>query len=151
MRYAYLENTTGNHNKFYEMTERPGQIWTAKWGKIGTAGTTKDYPMSDWYKKQDEKEKKGYIVLTTSSPTSNPPEPEFEPNKEHIAKVNKVYTVLNVNKDEIDGSKEYIRDVGALRKSLKDKKSLTKGKLSKEDMVYLNDLWKKIKHYATKD
>ena len=35
-------------------------------------------------------------------------------------------------------------------KSLNDKKSLTKGKLSKEDMIYLNDLWKKIKHYAKK-
>ena len=106
--------------------------------------------MSDWYNKFNEKLKKGYVDLTQSSPNSTPPEPEFEPNKEHIAKVNKVYTVLNVNKDKIDGSKEHIRDVGALRKSLKDKKSLTKGKLSKEDMIYLNELWKKIKHYAKK-
>lgn len=147
MKYEYLEDTSGNHNKFYEMTENAGGNWTAKWGKIGTGGTTKDYPMTDWHKKLWEKEKKGYVNLTH---TKAPPEPEFKTNKEHLKKVNKVFTVLNVNKDDIVGSKEHIRDVGAIRKSLKDKKSMLKGNLAKDDMVYLNDLWKKIQGFAKK-
>ena len=148
-RYAYLENTTGGHNKFYEMIENPGgKTFKAKWGRIGNAPQEKEYSMSDWYQKFDEKRKKGYVDLTHTKNPPAPPKPPFETNKEHLEKVNKVYTVLNVNKDKIDGSSEYIRDVGAIRKSLKDPKSMLKGSLSKADMIYLNDLWKKIKNYA---
>ena len=69
-------------------------------------------------------------------------------NLVHLEKVNQVYTILNLHKDKIDNSDEYIRDVGAIRTSLKDPKSIIKGKLSKDDMIWLNDIWKKIKHHV---
>jgi len=150
MKYQYLENTTGNHNKFYEMEENPGgKTFTVKYGKIGNSPQTMQYNISDWFKKYDEKIKKGYVDLTHTKnpPKPTPVKPKFTTNKEHLKKVNQVYMLLNLNKDEIDGSHEYIRDVGAIRTSIKDPKSMVKGKLSKDDMIYLNDLWKKIKHF----
>ena len=150
-RYAYLENTTAGHNKFYEMIGDPtGKTFTVKYGRIGNSPQTTQYNMSDWYKKHDEKIKKGYVDLThTKSPPT--PKPKFVTNLVHLEKVNQVYAILNLHKDKIDGSDEYIRDVGAIRASLKDPKSIIKGKLSKEDMIWLNDIWKKIKHYAKED
>lgn len=152
MRYAYLENTTAGHNKFYEMIEDSGgKTFTVKYGRIGNSPQKMQYNIGDWYKKHDEKMKKGYIDLTHTKNPPSPPKPKFETNQEHLKKVNQVYTILNLHKDEIVGGDEYIRDVGAIRASLKDPKSIIKGKLSKEDMIWLNDIWKKIKHYAKKD
>ena len=149
MRYAYLENTTSGHNKFYEMTENPGgTTFKARWGKIGTHGSEKDYSIREWTKKYGEKINKGYIDLTHTKSTPKPP---FEINKKHLEKINKVYTILNINKNDIDGSHEYLRDVGAIRKTIKDPESPQNGNLSKEDMIYLNDLWKKIRHYAKEE
>lgn len=149
MQYLYFENTSGNHNKFYEMSENSGgQTFTATWGKIGTAGVTKDYSMDEWYKKKDEKIKKGYIDVSYKG---TPPGPKYTLNKDHLKRVDKVLMLLTVHANDIYGHKELSRDVGAIRNALKDKKSPELGSLNKNDMTYLNDVWKKIRHYVNKN
>ena len=145
MQYAYLENTTGGHNKFYEMKENPGSnTWTANWGVIGKSAQSQTYNTDQWFKKYDEKIKKGYVDKTIK----NPPKPKFTVNQEHLDKINKVLTVLVAFENDISDSKELIRDVVTVRKTLKDPKG--KGNLDAEDMTYLNDVWKKIKHFNKK-
>ena len=71
MRYAYLENTTGGHNKFYEMIEDShGKTFTVKYGRIGNSPQTTQYDIGQYFKKYDEKIAKGYVDLTH---TKNPP------------------------------------------------------------------------------
>jgi predicted DNA-binding WGR domain protein len=61
MNTVYLENTFGNHNKFYRMYENRNKTFTAEWGKIGKDPQgIKDYPMSDWYNILDHKKSEGY-------------------------------------------------------------------------------------------
>ena len=152
MQYAYLENTSGGHNKFYEMEENPGgKTWKASWGAIGKSSQTKDYPMSDWWKKHDEKLKKGYVDKTHLKNPPKPKKPPFVVDKEHLERVNKVMLVLSAHSSMIANSAELIRDVSAVRAMLKDPKSKGKGKLEADDMIFLNDVWKKIKHYAKKN
>ena len=147
-KYAYLENTTGGHNKFYEMTENPGSnTWTAKWGAIGKSPSSQTYNMNVWYKKYDEKIKKGYVDKTH---LKTPPKPKFTVNQEHLDKVNKVLVLLTAHAHEVESGIELVRDVSIVRETLKDPKGPGKGNLDADDMKYLNDVWKKIKHYAKK-
>jgi len=90
-----------------------------------------------------KKIKKGYKDLNIQNP-----KPPFEVNPVHLARVNQVLTVLAAHASEISDSKEWLRDVSTVREMLKDPKSKGKGELEADDMVYLNDVWKKIKHYA---
>ena len=49
------------NNKFYTMTENSdGNTFTAEYGRVGKRKTTKEYSMSQWEKKFNEKLKKGY-------------------------------------------------------------------------------------------
>ena len=48
-----------NNNKFYHM-KRNGNTFTATWGRVGTAGQCKSYPISQWDKKLQKKLAKGY-------------------------------------------------------------------------------------------
>lgn len=139
MKYCYLENTTDNHNKFYEMTENPGgKTFTSRYGKIGSTGSQHTYDMNDWSKLYDEKIKKDYVDVT--------PQNKKMPvtNQLHLKKVNKVYMLLNMHQAIIDRSDEHIRDVGAMRETLKNPEPPLNGSLSRLDMEYLNELWKKI-------
>ena len=145
-RYAYLECTIDGHNKFYEMSENAGhKKFTAKYGKIGTAGKSFEYDITEWNDKYNEKLKKGYVDLNKSNP-----KPPFEPNKVHLNKINQVMTVIAAHVDEITDGQELLRDVGMVRKMLMDPKAKVKvkGELEADDMVFLNDVWKKVKHYA---
>lgn len=61
-----LECTQGNSNKFYEMRAPVGGgggSFLASYGRIGTCGTSTQYPMSKWQTKYNEKLKKGYVVV----------------------------------------------------------------------------------------
>lgn len=53
-----------NNNKFYDMVQVDDFSWTCRWGRVGTNGQTKTYPMSQWNKKLQEKLKKGYEDVT---------------------------------------------------------------------------------------
>lgn len=47
-RIVYLECRENNHDKFYLMTEDPtGTTFVARWGRIGTEGSSCTYSMSN--------------------------------------------------------------------------------------------------------
>ena len=80
---AYLKNTDGNHNKFYEMIQNRDTHFTSRWGRIGIIdecsyqkmiqllddgiyqekSSSKIYPMTDWDKIYNSKINKGYSIV----------------------------------------------------------------------------------------
>lgn len=58
----YLVMVTGdtNHNKYYKQIPH-GDTWTAEYGRVGSSSQRREYPMSQWDKKYNEKIKKGYV------------------------------------------------------------------------------------------
>lgn len=58
-KYLIMVMPDTNNNKFYRMTPH-GNTWTAEYGRVGATGVKKDYPISMWYDKLDEKLRKGY-------------------------------------------------------------------------------------------
>lgn len=68
MRYARLLCISdANHNKYYEMNERPGGTFEVQYGRVGAAPQTRAYPMRDWEAKRGEKLRKGYRDVTELS------------------------------------------------------------------------------------
>lgn len=64
MKTAYLVKVDPdeNNNKFYRMTDNGGSGFTVEYGRIGNSNfATKDYSISDWDKKYNEKIRKGYV------------------------------------------------------------------------------------------
>lgn len=55
-----MVTATANNNKYYNMTPH-GDKWTAEYGRIGSSCQRREYPMSQWEKKYNEKIKKGYV------------------------------------------------------------------------------------------
>lgn len=55
-----------NNNKFYEMNDNGDGTFTATWGRVGNAGQSKTYLISQWDSKYRQKtsEKKGYKDVT---------------------------------------------------------------------------------------
>ena len=71
MKTIYLENTSGNHNKFYHMIEnKDGASFTASWGRIGTNGRTQIYGMNEWDKIYNNKINKGYKSQYHNKPSN---------------------------------------------------------------------------------
>lgn len=79
MKYAYLvmvvpasasECQKKGNNKFYRMEELGNGFFRATYGRIGTSGQTREYPMSKWYDTFSSKINKGYTDNTelTMSP-----------------------------------------------------------------------------------
>lgn len=56
--------TANNNNKFYEMQEQNDGSFRVTYGRVGTAGTHRDYPISQWDSKYNEKIRKGYTDQT---------------------------------------------------------------------------------------
>ena len=66
MKKIRLENTTGNHSKYYEMEEQTGNEFVAQWGRISASNgfpAQKVYSMSDWDDILNKKISKGYVVM----------------------------------------------------------------------------------------
>lgn len=62
---VYLQMTTdANNNKFYNMVNNQNGTFTATWGRVGTDGKSKDYPIDDWNKVYLSKIRKGYEDVT---------------------------------------------------------------------------------------
>lgn len=62
--YLVMVTSDENHNKFYRMIP-DGDYFTVQYGRVGNDYVATDsYPMSMWYKKLDEKLRKGYIDQT---------------------------------------------------------------------------------------
>ncbi|MBT29038.1 MAG: ADP-ribose polymerase [Thalassobius sp.] len=49
-----------NNNKYYEMSEKPGGMFSVVYGRVGAKGAEAEYPVSQWKKKYNEKIRKGY-------------------------------------------------------------------------------------------
>lgn len=59
-RYLVMVTASANNNKYYKQIPH-GDTWTAEYGRVGSSPQTRDYPMSQWDKKYNEKIRKGYI------------------------------------------------------------------------------------------
>ncbi len=63
VRYLIKVDSNSNNNKFYKMIPH-GSTWTAEYGRVGARGITKEYRISTFYSKYQEKIQKGYIDQT---------------------------------------------------------------------------------------
>lgn len=97
----YLECTSNGSNKFYLMTPSADQSeFTASYGKIGSIGQTTKYSISQWYKKLNEKLRKGYVEKPNPQATDG--QTTYSP-KQIIEDANRAatkYLILN-GKDDL--------------------------------------------------
>ena len=55
-----MVTASANNNKYYKMTPH-GDTWTAEYGRVGSSAQKRDYPISQWDSKYNEKIRKGYV------------------------------------------------------------------------------------------
>lgn len=58
-----MVTASANNNKYYNMTPH-GDTWTAEYGRVGSSAQKREYSLSQWDKKYNEKIKKGYVDQT---------------------------------------------------------------------------------------
>lgn len=141
MRYAYLENTNGAHNKYYEMEENnDGKTWIARYGRIGISKNEKIYSLDDYIKKYDEKIAHGYVDKTSQKQSTR--KATVKVNQEHLGKIHMVHDALLLYHTEVVKTthKHALKFVSEIKNSLK----APKVNLSKKDMIYLNEVWETI-------
>lgn len=59
-RYLVMVTASANNNKYYKQIPH-GSTWTAEYGRVGSAPQRREYPMSQWDSKYNEKIRKGYV------------------------------------------------------------------------------------------
>ena len=59
-RYLVMVTGSANNNKYYRMIPN-GSSWTAEYGRVGSNPQNREYSMSQWRKKYNEKVAKGYV------------------------------------------------------------------------------------------
>lgn len=59
-RYLVMVTASANNNKYYKQIPH-GNTWTAEYGRVGSSPQKREYPMSQWNTKYNEKIRKGYI------------------------------------------------------------------------------------------
>ena len=59
-RYLVMVTASANNNKYYKQIPH-GDTWTAEYGRIGSTSQRREYPMSQWNSKYNEKIRKGYV------------------------------------------------------------------------------------------
>ena len=62
-RYLVMVTGSANNNKYYRMIPN-GSSWTAEYGRVGANPQKREYSMSQWSKKYNEKVAKGYVDQT---------------------------------------------------------------------------------------
>ncbi|MGB0929789.1 MAG: WGR domain-containing protein [Chitinophagales bacterium] len=70
--------TPSNNNKFYEMQENGDGTMTVTYGRVGSRGTIKKYPASQWRRRYNEKVRKGYKDQTHLFAVVKNDEPQLE-------------------------------------------------------------------------
>ena len=61
VKYLILVDGVGaNHNKYYRMIPQ-GDVFLVEYGRVGASAQTRQYPISQWEKKYNEKVRKGYV------------------------------------------------------------------------------------------
>lgn len=58
--YLVMVTASANNNKYYKMIPH-GDRWTAEYGRVGAGAQRREYSMSQWNSKYNEKIKKGYV------------------------------------------------------------------------------------------
>lgn len=79
-RHLVMVTAGANNNKYYDMTPN-GDMWTAKYGRIGSSSQTRTYSRSQWNAKYSEKIRKGYVDqtdLVQDLITTEKPKPKSE-------------------------------------------------------------------------
>lgn len=79
-RHLVMVTAGANNNKYYDMTPN-GDMWTAKYGRIGSSSQTRTYSKSQWNAKYSEKIRKGYVDqtdLVQDLITTEKPKPKSE-------------------------------------------------------------------------
>ena len=59
-RYLVMVTASANNNKYYKQIPH-GDTWTAEYGRVGSSPQRREYPMSQWNSKYNEKLRKGYV------------------------------------------------------------------------------------------
>ena len=59
-RYLVMVTASANNNKYYKQIPH-GDSWTAEYGRVGSSSQRREYPMSQWNSKYNEKIRKGYV------------------------------------------------------------------------------------------
>ena len=59
-RYLVMVTASANNNKYYKQIPH-GNGWTAEYGRVGSSPQRREYPMSQWDSKYNEKLRKGYV------------------------------------------------------------------------------------------
>lgn len=59
-RYLVMVTASANNNKYYKQIPH-GDSWTAEYGRVGSSTQRREYPMSQWNSKYNEKIRKGYV------------------------------------------------------------------------------------------
>jgi len=70
--------TPSNNNKFYEMQDNGNGTFTVTYGRVGSRGTVRSYPISQWKRRYNEKIRKGYKDQTHLFAVSGTGEPKLE-------------------------------------------------------------------------
>ena len=55
-----MVTASANNNKYYKQIPH-GDSWTAEYGRVGSSPQRREYPMSQWNSKYNEKIRKGYV------------------------------------------------------------------------------------------
>ena len=61
--YLVMVTASANNNKYYRMTPN-GSTWIAEYGRVGSNPQRREYSMSQWNSKYNEKISKGYVDQT---------------------------------------------------------------------------------------
>jgi predicted DNA-binding WGR domain protein len=153
MKKIRLHNTSGTHNKFYEMNETGNGDFVASWGRIGNSiyPQQKSYPMSDWDKVLNAKISKGYVVAP------QPKKPAKRKASKRLVDVlddklpnrtfwDNVFGKLQMLQDKIEATNPSIDDPELRWVSDRIEYWISEERiLSKGEMVHANQYWRKYK------
>tara|TARA_Y100000034_G_scaffold96092_1_gene116921 strand:- start:662 stop:1129 length:468 start_codon:yes stop_codon:yes gene_type:complete len=139
VRYSYLENTSGNHNKFYEMFQRPkskmvdSDAFVARFGRIGKEGSRTLYRIEQWDDVYSKKTANGYVDKTSTQSY------EIVRDLWIVEKFEKLYWRLHNHPNKNVDNDEWQDDFKWAREILDDVKSGVV--LRKIDLYSANQIW----------
>lgn len=118
-----------NNNKFYNMVQLDNNTFEVTYGRVGSNGVKKTYPMSQWYKLYNEKKGKGYTDITSNSTvTTKITDDGFDKLKPEIKnlltllnkyakaafKINYTIEISDVTNEQINNAQQLINNINEL-------------------------------------
>lgn len=145
MKEIYLENTTGSHNKYYQMSEcLTGYEFYSTWGPIGSKDSKsriKRYSMAEWDKILNSKLANGYVQVPLVTEDFKKDE-RWWGIKEKLEKLNQ--RVARYGEDGFDNlNEEREWEVNKDNMVIIYQGFFNTGKISKSNLTFANKLWKK--------